>query len=484
MSGPDAIVVGSGPNGLAAALTLAAAGRSVVVYEARDEIGGGMRSAELTVPGLVHDVCSAVHAFGVASPFLASLPLADHGLVWRWPEIELAHPLGGDRAVALWRSEDGLDRTARSLGPDAGRWHKIFSPLVRNFEDLAPELLGPVIHVPRHPITLARFGLRGLLPASRVWRGFAGEEAAALFAGCAAHAFHPLDRAGTAAMGLVLAASGHAVGWPVAEGGSAAIGEAMASLLRSLGGEIHTGHPVTDLSRLPPAPVVLLDTAPGAAVELAGGRVPPRVRRALQRFRHGPAAFKVDLAVEGGVPWSAQECRRAGTVHVGGSAGEIAAAEADIAVGRMPGRPFVLVGQQYLADPGRSVGDVHPVWAYAHVPHAHPGDATDAVLAQIERFAPGLRDRVVGMAVTGPLELAAHNPNFVGGDIATGSNSLRQLVFRPRPAVDPYRIGDGLYLCSAATPPGGGVHGMCGHHAARRALADLGGPSDAQASGS
>ena len=468
----DAVVVGSGPNGLAAAVTLARAGRSVTVLEAEDTIGGGTRTEELTLPGLLHDVCSAIHPLGVASPFLSTLPLAEHGLRWRSFDVDLVHPLDGGRAAVL---HHGLAETVAGLGDDGPAWDRLFGPLSRRFDALAEDLLRPILHVPKHPVATGSFGMRALLPATVVARRWHTDEARALFGGVAAHAFYPLDRPATAAVGLMLMAAGHRGGWPTAEGGSRAISDALASLLREHGGTIETGVRVTSIDQLPDHRVALFDVTPGAFADIAGVRLPPRIARAYRRFRHGPGAFKVDLAVEGGVPWTSEAARRAGTVHAGGTFEEIAAAEADVHRGRMPERPFVLVAQQYLADPSRSVGDVHPVWAYTHVPRAWAGDATEAVLTQLERFAPGVRDRVVASAVRGPAALAAHNANYVGGDIATGANDPLQVVFRPRIALDPYATGiPGTYLCSAATPPGAGVHGMCGYNAAQRALAHLG----------
>jgi phytoene dehydrogenase-like protein len=468
----DAVVVGGGPNGLAAAVAIAREGFRVHLVEAAEEVGGGARTEELTLPGLRHDVCSGIHPFAAASPFLRSLGLEAEGLRWRWGEVELAHPLDGGRAAALYRE---VGRTAAELGGADGRaWRRLFAPLAEGFDALAADLMRPLLHVPRHPLAVVRFGMRALLPASALARRWRGEEARALFAGCAAHAFRPLDRPGTAAIGMMLVAAGHAVGWPVPEGGSQAITDALAARLRALGGTIATGQRVGSLDELPPARVVLLDLAPRDVVRLADRRLPARVARALARYRHGPAAFKVDLAVREGIPWAAEACRRAVTVHVGGSFEEIAAAEAEVARGRMPARPFVLVGQQFLADPSRSRDGVHPVWAYAHVPAGYPGDATEAVLAQIERFAPGFRDRVVALRSSGPADLEARNPNYVGGDIATGANTLVQLVFRPRLALDPYGTGTGrVFICSAATPPGAGVHGMCGAGAALSALRAL-----------
>jgi len=464
----DAVVVGSGPNGLAAAVAIAREGFSVTVLEAAPCIGGGTRTAELTCPGVLHDVCSAVHPMAVASPFLRSLPLEDHGLRWRWPELDLAHPLDDGSVGVLRRS---LDATAQGLDADAGEWRRLFGPASDGFDALATELLQPVVHVPRHPVALARFGLRAIQPATRVARRLRTDPARALFGGVAAHAMYPLDRPTSAAVGVTLVAAGHHTGWPVAAGGSRSITDALASLLLRHGGRIETGVRVTSLGRLPESRVTLLDVAPQALVGIAGDRLPGRVRAQLSRWRYGPSAYKVDLAVEGGVPWAADACRRAGTVHLGGRFEEIVDTEHEVHRGRMPERPFVLVAQQYLADPQRSAGNVHPVWTYAHVPHGYAGDATEAIIGQLDRFAPGVRDRIVGMHVRTPRELEAYNANYVGGDIATGANDPWQLLVRPRLGVDPYATGiPGVFLCSAATPPGGGVHGMCGANAARSAL--------------
>jgi phytoene dehydrogenase-like protein len=461
----SATVVGSGPNGLAGAVALARAGLQVTVLEARDEIGGGTRTSELTIPGVLHDHCSAVHPFGVASPFLRDLDVE-----WRWPEIDLAHALDQGRAAVLHRS---LDETATGLGADGARWRRLFGPLADGFDALLADVLAPIGHVPRHPVGLARFGVRALAPATVLARRFRGEQAQALFGGMAAHAFRPLTSPASASFGMMLGASAHRYGWPVPRGGSRAITDALAAELRARGGRIETGRLVRSLREVA-ADVVLLDVGPTAAAAIAGDRLPARVRRAYRRYRYGPAAFKLDLAVQGGVPWTNEACRRAGTVHVAGRLAEIVAAEADVCAGRMPGRPVILVAQQYLADPSRSAGDVHPVWAYAHVPHGYAGDASGAILAQLERFAPGLRDRIVGQSVRTPAQFAEYNPNFVGGDISCGSNDPVQLLLRPRPALDPYATGiEGVYLCSAATPPGAGVHGMCGANAAASALRHL-----------
>ncbi len=464
----DAVVVGSGPNGLAAAVALAQAGRSVTVLEGEDTIGGGTRTAELTVPGLLHDVCSAVHPFGVSSPFLASLPLAEHGLVWRHAEVDLAHPLDDGTAGVMVRS---LDETCAGLGADGRAWRRVFGPLVRGFDELADDVLGPVLRWPGHPVRMARFGLRAGLPATVLAARFRTPQARALFAGSAAHIFRPLNRPASASVGVMLTAAGHVHGWPVPEGGSTAITRALASLLTELGGTVVTGHRVRGKADLPAARVTLFDTGPETVAEVYGDALPGRTRRAYRRYRHGPAAYKVDLAVRGGVPWTSEAARKAGTVHVGGTLEQIAEAEAAVCAGRMPERPFVLVAQQSLADPTRVVGDLHPVWAYAHVPTDWDGPGEQVVLDQLERFAPGLRERVVATAVRTPAQFAAGNPNYVGGDIAGGANDLRQLLARPRLAADPYATGlPGVYLCSAATPPGAGVHGMCGYRAATRAL--------------
>lgn len=467
-----AIVVGAGPNGLVAAAVLAEQGIDVTVLEAEASAGGGARSSELTVPGVLHDHCSAVHPMGVASPVLQSLDLERHGLSWAWPEVDLTHPLDGGRAGVLLRS---LAATAEGLGEDGQAWRRVFGPLSAGFDDLNEDLLRPVLHLPTHPVQLARFGLKAVQPATVLARRWRTEQARALFAGVAAHGLAPLSAPMSSSIGLALTAAAHRYGWPVARGGSQAITDALIGRLRELGGTIETGVRISSLAELPPAEVVLLDVTPRAVVELAGDRLPARVRRAFGRWRHGPGAFKVDLAVEGGVPWTDDASRRAGTVHVCGSFEEVVGAERAVNQGRMPERPFVLVSQQYLADPSRSANDVHPVWAYAHVPHGWTGDATESLLQQIERFAPGTRDRIVGMSVRSVADLERSNANYVGGDIVNGANSPLQLALRPRLALDPYATGiPGVFLCSAATPPGAGVHGMCGHNAARSALRHLG----------
>jgi phytoene dehydrogenase-like protein len=468
----DAVVVGSGPNGLAAAVTLARRGVAVTVLEAAGEIGGGTRTSDLTGHGALHDHCSAVHPLGVGSPFMNDIDAERHGLVWRWPAVDLAHPLDDGSAGVMVQS---LEDTERHLGADGRAWRKLFGPLTAAFDDLLEDLMRPVLHVPRHPVPLVRFGINAMAPARVVARRFSTPQGRGLFAGVAAHAFYPLERPTTSAVGLMLAAAGHRFGWAVAEGGSRAITDAMAKVLVDLGGRIETGVRVRSLDELDRTDLTLLDLAPAGVVEVAGDRLPAQVRRAYRAWKHGPGAFKVDLVVDGGVPWVNEAARQAGTVHVGGTLEEIAGAERDTFAGRMPERPFVLVGQQYLADPTRSAGNLHPVWAYGHVPNGYTGDATGSILDQIERFAPGLRERIVAVHTRSPAQLAADNPNYIGGDIITGANTPGQVALRPRVALDPYSTGiPGVYLCSAATPPGAGAHGMCGYNAATRALRSLG----------
>jgi phytoene dehydrogenase-like protein len=466
----SAIVVGSGPNGLAAAARLARAGLEVTVLEATAAIGGGTRSSEMIVPGLVHDHCSAFHPIAAASPFLRELDLSTYGLRWLYPEVDCAHPLDDGSAGVFYRS---LDRTAEALGTDGRRWRQIFAPLLARFTDILADATQPVLSVPRHPVPFVRFGTAAMLPATTLARAWKTEQAKALWAGVAAHAFYRLDRPFTSAVGFMLLLSGHAEGWPVAEGGSQSIANALAADIRKHGGVIETNQPVTSLRDLPPRDVLMLDVAPSAAARLLGEQLPARVARAYRKYTHGPGAFKVDFAIEGGVPWTAPASRAAGTVHLGGDLAEVVANEAAIHRGAMPERPFVLIGQQYLADPSRSVGNVNPLWTYAHVPNGYTGDATEAIVAQIERFAPGFRERIVGMAVRSTTDMSVHNANYVGGDIIGGASSPTQLLFRPRFARDPYFTGvPGIYLCSASTPPGAGAHGMCGANAAARALAE------------
>ena len=467
----DAVVVGAGPNGLSAAITLAESGRSVLVLESAETIGGGMRSAELTLPGFVHDVCAAIHALGAASPALQRMGLERHGLEWLHPQIALAHPLDDGRAAVLHRS---LDETVSGLGVDGRSWRRLFEPLLRQWDELIPQVLGPILTVPRHPLVLARFGANALVPASIMQRRFDTPEAAALFGGCSAHAFLPLTHPLTSAFGISLALAGHAVGWPVAKGGSQVLADAMAARLIELGGTIRTSSPVRSMDDLPPHRAALFDTNPAQLARIAGDLLPANYRRRLLRFRHGPAAFKIDYALDGPVPWTDESCRRAGTVHVGGTFDEIRSAEADAGRGRSPDKPFVLVVQQSVFDSTRAPAGKHTLWAYSHVPNGSPLDGTDALERQIERFAPGFRDLVLARHVTTPAGFEAYNPNYVGGDIGGGAHSGSQLIFRPTFGLHSYSTPNpSLLLCSASTPPGAGVHGMGGYHAARRALSGV-----------
>ena len=465
----DAIVVGSGPNGLAAAIAVAQAGRSVLVLEGAPTVGGGLRTAELTLPGFRHDVCSAIHPLALASPFLRELPLAEHGLAFAHPEIPVAHPLDDGTAAVLHRS---VDETADALGGDDGdAYRKLMQPLAGRWEPLLDDLLGP-LRPPRHPLADARFARAGLRSARGLADSrFQGPHARALLAGSAAHSLRPLSAAATGGFGALLMMLGHAVGWPAAVGGSQAIADAMASLLRSLGGEIETSRSVRTAGELRGARAVLFDVAPQRLLEIAGRELPPRYHRAVSRFRRGPGVFKLDYALDAPVPWTAPECRRAGTVHLGGSLEQIASAEAEVARGRHAQRPFVLAAQQSLFDATRAPAGAHTLWAYCHVPNGSSLDATAAIEAQIERFAPGFRDLVRSRSALSPAALEAYNPNYAGGDINGGAADLWQLVARPVARRVPYATPNPrFFLCSASTPPGGGVHGMCGWHAARAAL--------------
>jgi len=463
----DAVVVGSGPNGLSAAISLARAGGSVLLVEANDTVGGGVRSAELTLPGFVHDICSAIHPLAKASPCFSELPLEEHGVEFVEPPSPLAHPLDDGTAVVLERS---VDETAAGLGPDAEEYRKLMAPLVEGADRLQPFLLG-YRPLPRRPIFTARFGLRALRSAVGFSKRFEGERAKALFAGLAAHSMQDLHRSPTASFGLVLALFGHVHGWPLVRGGSQRLADALASYLSSLGGRIELGRRIESIDELPKARVIMLDVTPKQVIRLAGHRLPWRYLHALQRYRYGPGAFKVDWALDGPVPWRAEECARAGTIHIGGKLEEIAASERATARGDAPERPFVLAAQQSRFDETRAPDGRHALWAYCHVPNRSTVDMTERIEAQVERFAPGFRDLIVGRSAWGPAEAERHNENYVGGDINGGVQDLRQLYTRPVIRLNPYSTPlDGLFICSSSTPPGGGVHGMCGYWAARSAL--------------
>jgi len=469
---PDAVVIGSGPNGLAAAIALARAGASVLVVEACDEVGGGTRSAALTLPGFTHDVCSAVHPMGILSPFFRQLPLEEHGLRWLRPRASVAHPMPDGPAVMLGRS---LERTAEGLGRDAGAWTRLVAPFLDDPHGLLADAMAP-LRIPAHPISMLRFGLRGAFSANRLARlCFREERARALFAGCAAHSVLPLTRPLTAALGLLFAITAHVEDWPVAEGGSHAIARALASLLRSLGGRVETGRRIQHLDELPAARVVLFDTSPEQLARIAGEALPAGYRRRLGRYRYGPGAFKLDWALDGPIPWRDPACREASTVHVGGTLEEICASERDIVRGRHGERPFLILCQQSEFDPTRAPEGRHTGYAYCHVPHASTVDRSDAIERQVERFAPGFRDRILARHATSPADFERINPNYKGGAITGGVADAFQLWNRPVTRLDPYATPNPrLFICSAATPPGGGVHGQCGYWAARSALKRLG----------
>jgi phytoene dehydrogenase-like protein len=469
MKSYDAIVVGAGPNGLSAAIVLASAGLSVLVREANPTIGGGTRSLEVTLPGFLHDICSAIHPMAAASPFFRSLPLQQHGLEWIQPPLPLVHPFDDAPPAMLDRN---MDITGSSIAPDAASYHRLMSPLVDHWQQLVPEILSAPIHIPSHPFAMAGFGLRALLPATSLNRiAFRGGRARGFFAGLAAHSIVALDKPATSAIGLVLAAAGHAVGWPLPRGGSQRIADALASYFCSLGGVIETSAPVQTLDELPQSKAILFDVSPRQLVRIAGSRLPKEYSRSLSNFSYGPGVFKVDWALAGPIPWTHPECSRSATVHVGGTAEEIEAGESATWNGKYFEKPFVLLSQQSLFDPSRAPAGKHTGWAYCHVPSGSTRDMTAVIEAQVERFAPGFRDLILARSVKNTEDLERSNANLIGGDIGGGSNILSQLIMRPVLSMDPYRTpARGLYLCSASTPPGGGVHGMCGYYAARSAL--------------
>ncbi|GAB3748985.1 phytoene desaturase family protein [Spirosoma pomorum] len=466
----DAVVVGSGPNGLAAAITLQQQGLSVLVIEGKPTIGGGLRSAELMLPGFVHDICSAIHPMAAGSPFFKTLPLAEYGLTFVNPPVAAAHPLDGGKAAAL---QGSVADTARTLGIDADAYTNLLGPLVKSWPGLAPDVLGP-LRFPKHPIDLAAFGLNALQPITLLARRFKTPEARALLAGMAAHSIQPLTNLTTSAIALVLTAVGHLQNWPVPLGGSTKIADAMASYFQSIGGTIITNWFVKSLNELPPARAILLDVTPKQMLALAGDRFSPVYRKQLERYRYGMGVFKIDWALDGPIPFTAPECRQAGTVHIGGTLEEITIAEQQTSDGKHPDKPFVLLAQQSLFDDSRAPAGKHTAWAYCHVPNGSTEDRTEAIERQIERFAPGFRDLILARHTMNTQEVEAYNPNYIGGDINGGIIDITQLYTRPVISLSPYKTSaKGIYVCSSSTPPGGGVHGMCGFHAAKQAMADL-----------
>jgi len=466
----DAIIVGSGPNGLAAAIRLQQEGLSVLIIEAKATIGGGMRTTELTLPGFKHDVCSAVHPMAVASPFFKTLPLQQHGLEFIYPEFSAAHPFDGGSAAVLAKS---LEETANLLKEDAAAYLKLFQPIVNNWSKIDEDLLAP-LHFPKHPLLLAQFGLNALQSSLSLARRFKTKEAQGLWAGMTSHAVLPLSYLSTSAIGLVLTAVGHIYGWPIPKGGSQTLADALAAYFISLGGTIQTNTPVASLSRLPAAKAVLFDVSPLQLLEIAGYKFSGIYKWQLERYKFGMGVFKVDWALDAPVPFSARECLRASTVHIGNTIEEIAAAEQQTAKGKHVEKPFVMFSQPSLFDATRAPVGKHTAWGYCHVPNGSEEDRTEAIEKQIERFAPGFRERIIGRHVMNTKEMQAYNPNYIGGDVNGGSIDITQLFTRPALRASPYRTSHkGLYICSASTPPGGGVHGMSGFHAAEQVLKDI-----------
>jgi phytoene dehydrogenase-like protein len=466
----DAVVVGSGPNGLAAAIVMQQAGLSVLLLEGKNELGGGLRTAELTLPGFRHDICSAIHPLAVGSPFFQTLPLAQYGLEYSTPPVAAAHPFDDGTAAVVVNS---LADTAHGLGVDAAAYHRLLAPLLTSWPRIANDVLAP-LHVPRHPLDMARFGLSALLPATVLARRFAGEKAKGLLAGMAAHAIQPLSNVATSAVGLVLLIAAHRKGWPLVKGGSQVLADALVAHFVALGGRVETGTYVRSLAQLPAARAVLLDVTPAQLLQIAGHSLSSIYQWQLRRYRYGMGVFKIDWALAESIPFTAPECAQAGTVHLGGTLAEIAAGERASARGQHPARPFVLLAQQSLFDATRAPAGRHTAWAYCHVPNGSRHDMTAAIEGQVERFAPGFRARILGRHTFSPAQLEDYNPNYVGGDINGGLLDISQLFTRPALRASPYRTSArGLYLCSSATPPGGGVHGLCGYYAARRALRDV-----------
>ncbi|MGZ3756501.1 MAG: phytoene desaturase family protein [Mucilaginibacter sp.] len=466
----DAVVVGSGPNGLAAAILMQQQGLSVLVVEAKDTIGGGLRSAELTLPGFTHDICSAIHPLGIASPFFKTLPLVDFGLEYLHPGLAAAHPFDNGTAAALHHS---VNETAAAFGIDEQAYLKLLKPIVNDWPGMAADILGP-LGFPKHPFAMARFGLKGLTAATTLVKRFKTDAARGLFAGMAAHAIQPLSNLDTSAAGLVLLATGHLQGWPIPKGGSVAIANALASYFISLGGKIQTGEYISSLTQLPSARAVLFDVTPQQLLQIAGHQFSALYKWQLGRYRYGMGVFKVDWALDGPIPFTAAECRQAGTIHLGNTFEEIAASELATSIGYHPENPFVLLAQQSVFDHTRAPAGKHVAWGYCHVPNGSTIDMTDRIENQIERFAPGFKERILARHVMNTQQIQAYNPNYIGGDINGGVLDIGQLFTRPALRWSPYRTSaKGLYICSSSTPPGGGVHGMCGYHAAKRALKDV-----------
>ncbi len=466
----DAVVVGSGPNGLSAAITLQRAGLGVLLLEGKPTIGGGMRTAELTLPGFHHDICSAIHPLGTGSPFFQTLPLADFGLTFNNPPVAAAHPLDGGRAAVLRGS---VTDTAAGLGEDGKTYTSLMGPIVNDWPTMASDVLGP-LRWPKHPIDMASFGLSALPPVTLLTKRFQTEEAQALFAGMAAHSIQPLTNLTTSAIALVLMAAGHLHNWPVPVGGSQQIANALAGYFQSIGGTIETDRMVRSMQDIPPARAVLFDLTPKQLLQIAGDRFSGLYRRQLENYRYGFGVFKVDWALDGPIPFTNADCRQAGTIHLGGTLDEITAAEQAVADGKHPDKPYVLLAQQSLFDDTRAPAGKHTAWAYCHVPNGSTVDQTDVIERQIERFAPGFRDRILARHTMNTVQMETYNPNYIGGDINGGMIDIGQLFTRPVISLSPYKTSaDGLYICSSSTPPGGGVHGMCGYHAARVALADV-----------
>lgn len=466
----DAIIVGSGPNGLAAAILLQQQGLSVLVVEGKPTIGGGLRTAELTLPGFKHDICSAVHPLAVGSPYFKTLPLAQHGLQYLYPDIDAAHPLDNGKAAVLKRS---VEETARLLGADEQTYLNIMRPLVRDWPGLAADVLGP-LHFPKKPFALAAFGLSAMQPAIMLARRFKTPEAKALFAGMAAHSIQPLSNIATSAIGLVLMANGHLGGWPIPKGGSQSIADALSSYFLSLGGKIEVNTYITSLDQLPSAYAVLFDITPKQLLQIAGHKFSSLYKWQLERYRYGDGVFKIDWALDAPIPFTAEECRKAGTLHLGGTIEELIASEAASGNGQHSEKPYVLLAQQSQFDPTRAPKGKHTAWAYCHVPNGSTKDMTAIIENQVERFAPGFKDTILAKHTYNTAQLHEHNPNYIGGDINGGIIDIGQLFTRPALRWSPYKTSaKGLYICSSSTPPGGGVHGMCGYYAAKKALDDV-----------